>query len=98
MAEQHGFERIVDHIENQSGGKSAGKETGVRMREHAERRGVDQRVELAAVHLFAQQGFGAAGTREGPDAVGIAADDRNFGSASHQRIRRAAGRAAITDD
>ena len=67
------------------------------MREHAERRGVDQGVELAAVHLLAQQGLGAAGAGQRSHAVGIASHDGNFRAAADQRIRRAASRSAVAD-
>ena len=53
--DQHGFERVVHHVEHDLGGNVAVEEALVHMREHAQRRGVHQRVEMALVQLLAQQ-------------------------------------------
>ena len=96
--DEHGFERVVDHVEHDVGWDLVVEEALVDMREHAERGGVDHGVEMAGIELLLEERFGAADLAEGADAVGIAAHQGDLGAGVGERAGRAAGGAAVADD
>ena len=95
---EHGFERVVHHVEDDVGGDLVFEEALVDVREHAERGGVHHGVEVAGIELLLEQRFGAADLAEGADAVGIAAHQGDLGAGVGKRAGRAAGGAAVADD
>ena len=97
-AHQHGFERVVDHVEHHFAGDVAVEEALVHVGEHAERRGVHHGVELTPGELLAAERFGAADFGERAHAVGIAAHQRDVGAGIGKRESRAARRSAVAHD
>ena len=96
---QHGFERVVHHVEDDVGGNLAVEEALVDVREHAERRGVHHGVEVAANRAVRAAAASAPQIlAQGAHAVGIAAHQGDFGAGIGERAGRAAGRAAVAHD
>src|ERR1035437_8374490 len=98
VLDEHGFERVVHHVENDVGGDPVFEETLVDVWEHAERGGVNHGVEVVGNELLLEERFGAADLAEGADAVGIAAHQGNLGAGVGKRASRATGGAAVADD
>ena len=98
MLHEHGFERVVHHVEHDVGGDPVFEEALVDVREHAERGGVDDGVEVVGIELFLEKRFGAADFGEGADAVGIAAHQGDPGAGVGKRASGAPGGAAVADD
>src|SRR5262245_63839904 len=74
------------------------EEALVDVREHAERRGMDDGVEMMGGELFLEQRLGSADLAERAYAVGIASDERNLRAGIGKRARRPTGRASVAHD
>ena len=94
--DQFGLGGIVHHVENHVGRDLAVEEALVHVREHAQRRGVHQGVEMPRIELLAQERIGPADLGQGAHAVGVAAHQRDLGARVGQRKRRAARRPAVS--
>src|SRR5271166_4372549 len=66
---EFGFQRIVDHVENDIRRNGIAEEALVRVRKHAEWRGMHQGIEMTRFGLFSHQGLSAADFGQGSNPV-----------------------------
>ncbi len=79
--EKRGFERVVDHVEDEIGVEFVfGEGQGLLRVLHTAGRGVDDRVEALSCELRVLEGFGLGGAGEGDGVFMGAVDDEDFGA------------------